>query len=132
MELRKTQPGNPIDRLAHRVIGAALEVHRTLGPGFVESAYEESLCIELQLRGITFVRQPVVRVEYKGHVVGEARLDLLVEDELIVELKAVDALMPVHLARLISYLRAMNKNLGLLMNFNVPLLRDGIKRIILT
>ena len=132
MEIKRVRAGDTLDRLAHRVIGAALEVHRTLGPGFVELAYEVAVYIELRCRGIAFERQPVVRVEYKSHVIGEARLDLLVEDALIVELKSVETLLPVYSAQLISYLRAMNKDLGLLINFNVPLLKDGIKRLILT
>src|SRR5262245_15362933 len=82
-------PGNEVDELAHAVIGAALEVHRTLGPGFLESVYEEALGVELRLLGIPFVRQPTIPVAYKGQLVGESRLDLLVADKLIVELKSV-------------------------------------------
>src|SRR3989337_4468500 len=89
------EPRAELDDLAHRVIGAAIEVHRLLGPGFLESVYEEALCVELELRSIPFKRQAVVAVEYKGHQVGESRLDLLVDDVLILELKAVDALSPV-------------------------------------
>ena len=130
--MRRIEPSDELDKLAHRVIGAALEVHRTLGAGYIEAVYEEALCVELRIRDIPFVRQPFVRVEYKGHVVGDARLDLLVSDDLIVELKAVEGLLPVHSSQVISYLRAMNRRLGLLINFNVPFLREGIKRIIVS
>ena len=125
----------PLDReiedLAQKVIGAAIQVHKTLGPGFMESVYEESICIELQKRGTPFQRQHSVSLLYEGVRVGEARIDLLVDRRLIVELKAVEDLVKVHTAQTISYLRAANLRLGLLINFNVPVLKDGIKRIIL-
>jgi GxxExxY protein len=127
----KTGPGDEVDRLAHEVIGAAIDVHRHLGPGFLESVYEEALCVELRLRGIPFARQVAIDMTYKGHPVGEARLDLLVGGALIVELKAVDALNPIHYAQVISYLRATDKHLGLLINFNVFRLKEGIKRVAL-
>jgi GxxExxY protein len=119
-----------IDELASAVIGAAIEVHRMLGPGFLESVYEESLCYELKLRGIPFQRQSTVNVIYKGHSVGDGRMDLLVDTKLVVELKSVDVLAPVHTAQLLSYLRAGNYQVGLLFNFNVKLLKEGgIKRL---
>src|SRR3954447_2509422 len=102
------------DPWSRLVIGAAIAVHRTLGPGFLESVYEEALCIELQERGIPFVQQSPAAVLYKGRLVGEGRLDLLVGDALIVELKAVEALAPVHTAQLISYLKSTGCHLGLL------------------
>jgi GxxExxY protein len=117
------------NRLSHTVIGAAIEVHRFLGPGFLEAIYEEALCMELEERGIPFARQVTVSVSYKGRVIGEGRLDLLVGKLLIVELKPVEALAPMHSAQLISYLKATGYELGLLINFNIPILRDGIKRI---
>ena len=120
-----------INRLSHAVVGAAIEVHKELGPGFLESVYEEALCIELDERGIPFVRQAVVELGYKGKRVGESRLDLLVGGELVVELKAVDALAPLHSAQVLSYLRATGHPLGLLINFNVPVLKSGIKRMAL-
>ena len=126
------EPEAEIDKLAHAVIGAAIEVHRILGPGFLESVYEEALCIELKQRGIPFKRQVVVGVEYKGEMVGEGRMDILVKDELIVELKTVDCLAPIHVAQSLSYLKATKRSLGLLINFNVPVLKDGIKRVVLT
>ena len=125
------EPSEALNALSNRVIGAALEVHRVLGPGFLESIYEESLARELELKGISFVAQQQVSVTYKGKQVGEGRLDLLVADSLVVELKAVEVLLPVHTAQLHSYLKATGHKLGLLINFNVPLLRDGIRRVIL-
>ena len=119
-----------MDRLAYSVIGAALEVHRTLGPGFLESVYEHALAVEFRLRDIPFRRQVPVHVEYKGENVGEGRIDFLVDERLVVELKAADALHPIHSAQVISYLKATRQQLGLLINFNVALLRDGIRRII--
>ena len=123
-------PGREVDRLAHRVIGAAIEVHRILGSGLLESLYEEALCFELTLRGIPFARQSPVVVKYKEQAIGSTRLDLIVADRLIIELKAVDNLVPAHVAQLISYLRVSGLTLGLLINFNVPELRRGIKRVI--
>ena len=130
--ITRREPGAELDQLAHGVIGAAIEVHRLLGPGFLESVYEEALCVELKLRGIPFTRQAALGVDYKGHAVGEGRLDLLVGDALVVELKAVDALAPIHSAQLLSYLKATGYQLGLLINFNVPVLRNGIKRVVLS
>ena len=126
------EPGASVDELAKAVIGAAMEVHTILGAGFLESTYEQALAIELALRGISFQRQWPVALNYKGELVGEARLDFLIDGELIVELKAVDCLHPIHHAQVINYLRATQRQLGLLINFNVEHLRDGIKRIVLT
>lgn len=121
-----------MNRLTEGVIGAAIEVHRTLGPGFLESSYEKVLCIEMGLRGIEHVVQHPVALKYKEHQIGEGRLDLLVDRKLVVELKAIDKLAPIHHAQVISYLKATKLEVGLLMNFNVEVLRDGIKRIVLT
>lgn len=99
------EPTERVNKLSHEVLGAALEVHRVLGPGFLESIYEEALCIELQERGIPFLRQPAIEVGYKGRHVGEGRLDLLIAGELVVELKAVESLGALHIAQLLSYLR---------------------------
>lgn len=126
------EPDQELDRLAHTVIGAAVEVHRTLGPGFLESVYESALTIELELRGVAVERQKPVSLMYKGRSVGDARPDLLVEGALVVELKAVECLAPIHKAQVISYLKALRLPLGLLMNFNVRLLKDGIERVIFT
>lgn len=93
------EPDEVLDVLAREVIGAAIEVHRVLGAGFLESVYEEALCIEFSNRNIKFIRQPVIAVEYKGYFVGEGRLDILVENQLVVELKAVEALGAIHTAQ---------------------------------
>lgn len=127
-----SEPHPQLDRLAHQVIGAAIEVHRQLGPGFLESVYEEAMCIELALRGIAFTRQPEVAIDYKGRTVGQGRLDFLIAGCLVVELKAVEMLAPIHSAQMISYLKITKRTLGLLINFNVAMLRDGIKRVVLT
>jgi GxxExxY protein len=113
------------------VIGAAIEVHKVLGSGYLESVYEAALAVEMQLRGLAFARQYVIPLAYKGHSIGEGRLDFLVQNQLVVELKAVDALVPVHTAQVISYLRATRTKLALLISFNVPVLKSGIRRIIL-
>ena len=119
------------NQASRRVIGAAIEVHRHLGPGFLESVYERALCVELRRLGIPFVCQPVIEIAYKGEVVGEGRLDLLVEGCLVVELKAIDAIAGIHIAQLRSYLLATGHQLGLLFNFNVRRLRDdGIRRVV--
>lgn len=132
MESGRREPEPELDRLAHEAIGAAIEVHRVLGPGLLESVYEEALCVELSLRGLAFVRQPSVDFLYKGRPVGQGRLDLLVGDALVVELKSVEALTETHKAQVISYLRMTGYHLGLVINFNVPRLKDGIKRIVCT
>ncbi len=120
-----------LNELTHAVIGAAIAVHRELGPGFLESVYEKALCVELGRRGISYERQAMLRVYYGGVEVGEGRIDLYVDKRLVVELKHVETLAPIHTAQVISYLRATGHTLGLLINFNVPVLKDGIKRIIL-
>jgi GxxExxY protein len=124
------EPDEATDRIAHAVIGAAIEVHRHLGPGFLEVVYEEALTIELRRRKIAFERQKPVKVEYKGEYVGEGRLDLLVDDRLVVELEAVKQLAPIHRAKVLSYLKATRRQLGLLLNFNTAVLKDGIQRIV--
>ncbi len=124
------EPGKELDELANSVIGAAIEVHRHLGPGYLESVYEEALGVELAHRHIPYRRQHPISVTYKGKSVGEGKLDLLVADKLVVELKAVEALLPVHKAQVISCLKATKFHLGVLINFNVSVLRDGIQRII--
>jgi GxxExxY protein len=112
------------------VIGAAIEVHRKLGPGYLESVYEDALAIELYLRHIPFVRQAPVAVNYKGHLIGQGRIDIVVADLLVVELKAVEKLSEVHVAQVISYLKATGLHLGLLINFNVPTLKQGLQRVV--
>ncbi|MHC4441087.1 MAG: GxxExxY protein [Planctomycetota bacterium] len=129
-KIEKREPGKALNDLSNIVIGAAIEVHRVLGPGFLESVYEQTMCVELQMRGITVKRQVAIGVQYKDHLVGEGRLDLLVENKLVVELKAVDLMLPLHEAQLLSYLKATGHHLGLLINFNVSVLKDGIKRMV--
>lgn len=126
------KPSAEVDRLAHEVIGAAIEVHRVLGPGLPETAYEEALGVERTLRGIPFARQAAIDLSYKGHPVDKGRLDLLVGGTLNVELKAVEGINDVHKAQVISYLKMTGHSLGLLVNFNVPVLRDGIKRVVVS
>jgi GxxExxY protein len=126
------EPSVEVDQLAREIIGACIEVHRVLGPGFLESVYEEAVGVELTLRGIPHVRQAATAVNYKEHPVGEGRMDLVVGGKIIVELKAVESLAPIHTAQVISYLKATGLSLGLLINFNVPVLKEGIKRIILS
>lgn len=120
------------ERLAEQVIGAAIEVHRHLGPGLPENCYRQALSHELELRGIRHRCEVPFPIIYKGKVVGEGRMDLLAEEVLILELKAVEALTKVHSAQALTYLRATNLKLALVINFNVLLLKDGIKRVINT
>ena len=126
------EPPIELDVTANAVIGAAIEVHRHLGPGFLESVYEEALSVELGLRGIRFERQKPLSVHYKGRSVGDSRVDLWVDDRLIVELKALDRILPIHHAQLISYLKAGALPLGLIINFNEKLLKNGIRRIVMS
>jgi GxxExxY protein len=114
------------------VIGAAIEVHRHLGPGLLETVYERALVVELGLRGIPIRRQVVVPIRYKGHSVGDPCIDLVVADELVVELKAVEHLSELHRAQVISYLKVAGLHLGLLINFNATLLKTGIRRVVLS
>ena len=126
------EPSKDLDFLAHEVIGASIEVHRLLGPGFLESVYEEALSIEMAMRRIPFARQVVVGLNYKNHTVGNGKLDFLIGGNLIVEPKAVDALAPIHSAQVLSYLKTTGFHLGLLINFNTVVLKNGLKRIILS
>jgi len=119
-----------MDQLTHSVIAAAIEVHRQLGPGLDESLYEAAMVIEFRLRNIEFARQVIVNVDYKGESIGERRLDFVIEKKLLVELKAVEQLAPVHKAQVLTYLKITGLTLGLLINFNVEVLRDGVKRVI--
>jgi GxxExxY protein len=132
VESRRREPGGRVDEVARGVIGAAIEVHRCLGPGYLERVYEGALRVEFRLRGIAFERQQAIPVVYKGQAIGQGRVDFLIEDGLILELKAVDTLLPIHTAQMISYLKALRRRLGLLINFKVPLLRRGIQRIIIS
>jgi len=117
--------------LTEKIIGSAIEVHRALGPGLLESSYEECLCHELRLRSVPFERQVALPVEYKGVQLDCGyRLDLLVAQSVVVELKAVEHIEPIHEAQLLTYLKIGGWTVGLLINFNVPILKHGIKRIV--
>ena len=119
------------DELSRLVLGSAIEVHRNLGPGLLESAYQECLCRELHLRNLPFERQVPLPVEYKGIALDCAyRLDIVVGGCLILEIKSVEAIHPVHEAQLLTYLRLSGIWLGLLINFNVPLLKQGVHRLV--
>ncbi len=131
-DAKRREPSQEIDRLAYEVIGAAIEVHRVLGPGFLESVYHKSLKQELEMREIPCEYKKTIPVRYKGYQVGEYELDFVVANVLIVELKAVERLAPIHDAQVMSYLKTTKLPLGLLINFNVPVLKEGIKRIILS
>lgn len=121
-----------INELTQETIGAAIEVHRALGPGLLESAYEECLCRELTIRNISFERQKPLSLEYKGFKLECGyRIDLLVAGTVVVEAKAVEILLPIHEAQLLTYLKLGGWKLGLLINFNVPVLKQGIKRLVL-
>ena len=123
--------GADLNAITHGIIAAAIEVHRQLGPGLLESAYQECVCYELSQMGLAFTREVQLPLSYKGLKLDcSYRIDLLVEDEIVVELKSVEQIVPVHSAQLLTYLKAANKQLGLLINFNVPVLKEGIRRIV--
>ncbi len=121
----------PLKEVTERIISCAIEVHSTLGPGLLESVYEEALAQELSIRGITYEKQKEISLKYKGKDIGKHRIDFLIEDEVIVELKAVETMVNIYDAQILTYLKAMDKRVGLLINFNVERLKHGIKRLIL-
>ncbi len=121
----------PLKEKTERIISCAIEVHSTLGPGLLESIYEEALAQEFMLRGVAYEKQKAISLKYKGADIGKHRIDYLVENEIVLELKAVEAMNKIYEAQLLTYLRAMNKRVGLLINFNVERLKDGIKRLII-
>ena len=130
-EARATEFQAADNQLTDKIIGAAIEVHRTLGPGLLESAYEECLCYELSQSGLGFQRQVELPVRYKCVNLDCAyRIDLIVEGTVIVELKTVSELLPVHSSQLLTYLKLSDKPIGLLINFNVPVLKKGLKRVV--
>src|SRR5262245_36208102 len=126
------KPDKKLDDFAAVVVDAALEVHRQLGAGFLEFAYEEALAIKLGLRRVAFERQVPVALTYEQGPIGHSRLDPRLGGCLVVELNATECLLPIHLAQVLSYLKATRQPLGLLINFNVSTLRQGIKRVVLT
>jgi GxxExxY protein len=128
----KTSTANEaLKQITEAIIGCAIEVHRQLGPGLLEQTYEAALCIELQNADMKFVKQPIFPVVYKGHAIGEYRLDLIVADSVVVEIKSVERFDPIFESQVLTYLRVTGKKVGRLMNFNSRLLRDGIKRYVL-
>lgn len=134
MEIHRstTEPEYPHKGLTEQIIGATIEVHRGLGPGLLESAYEICLTDELERRGIQFERQVDVPIQFKGRVLECGyRLDLLIDHSVVVEIKCVDKIAPIHEAQLLTYLRLTGKKVGLLINFNVELLRKGVVRKVL-
>jgi GxxExxY protein len=119
------------NEITEKIIGAAIEIHRHLGPGLLESANEECLCCEMSQCGLRFQRQVVSPLRYKGVLFETGyRIDLLVEESVIVEVKSAETLLPVFSAQLLTYLKLSGKRVGLLINFNVPMLKDGIKRVV--
>ena len=121
----------PLKENTERIISCAIEVHSALGPGLLEGLYEEALIHEFRLRGIQYERQKEIALNYKGKEIGKHKIDVIVENEIIVELKAVEDMHKIYEAQLLTYLRAMHKKVGLLINFNVIRLKNGIKRLIL-
>ena len=119
------------DPLTEKIIGCAIEVHRCLGAGLLESAYHTALCLELAKQGLAFEREPLVAIEYNGQWVGQYRPDLIVERQVVVEIKSVLRFEPVFTAQMLTYLRITNLHVGLLLNFNRPVLKAGIKRSVL-
>lgn len=120
-----------INEISSNIIGAAIEVHKYLGPGLLESAYEVCLCHELRLRNINFASQVSIPLTYKEERLDcGCRLDLIVEDQVIVELKSCEKIEAIHKAQILTYLKLMDRNLGLIINFNVPVLKNGIQRIV--
>jgi GxxExxY protein len=121
-----------LNQLTEATIGAAIAVHRELGAGYLENVYQEAMAIELNARNIPFVPQYAVGVRYRGQLVGEGKLDFFVDRRLVVELKTVDFLVDIHTAQVLSYLKATHCKLGLLINFNVTVLKKGVRRVILS
>ncbi len=120
-----------INKLSSKIINAAIEVHRALGPGLLESAYEECMCYEFRLRDFSFERQKPLPIIYKGNKLDCGyRLDIVVENAIILELKSCEKIEPIHKAQLLTYLKLSGLKLGLLLNFNVPLMREGITRVV--
>ncbi len=121
-----------IDPIATKLVDCAFQVHKTLGPGLLESYYEQAMAIEMESQNIHFTRQPIVPVTYKGKILdGQFRLDFLVEDQIVLELKSVDTMNPVFQSQVLTYMKLSQASLGFLINFNVPLIKNGIQRFVL-
>jgi GxxExxY protein len=121
----------PLKDITEKIISSAIEVHSTLGPGLLENIYEEALAYEFELRSIRYEKQKEIGLKYKDRDIGKHRIDFLVEDQVVVELKAVGTMHKIYEAQLLTYLKAMGRKVGLLINFNVEMLKDGIKRMIM-
>jgi GxxExxY protein len=117
--------------IVHEVIGAGIAVHQALGPGYLESIYRKGMCVELKARALRFETERLVDVEYRGECLGSYRLDLVVQELVVVELKAVERFDPVHRSQVVAYLKATGLRIGFLMNFNTPALRHGLQRVVL-
>jgi len=117
--------------ITEQIIGCAIEVHRELGPGLPESVCEAALCMEMQLRGISFRRQCGIPIFYKGQLISERRPDLIVADEIVIEVKSIERIAPVHVAQVLTYLRITSLKVGLILNFNSATMRAGIRRVVL-
>ena len=126
-----TRLSDELEALIQRTIGCCIAVHRALGPGLLESIYARAVCLGLDAQSMPFEAEKQFAVFYRGQLLCHQRLDLVVAGQLVVEIKAVERLNPVHHAQLLSYLRVSNLRVGLLMNFNVPVLQDGLRRIVL-
>jgi GxxExxY protein len=126
--MEQVELSQSLNQLSHEIIGCAIEVHRELGPGLLESVYEAALSYELNLAGIEFTQQVSFKGQYKGNPLPPQRIDLLIEGQIILELKSIRAVEDAHLAQLVSYLLLMNKPLGLLINFNAPTIQKGLHR----
>jgi len=126
-----SQLPNDLEDLIHRTIGCCIAVHRALGPGLLENIYSRGICLELEATKIRFEAEKQIPVWYRGQLLCYQRLDLVVAEQIVIEIEAVERLNPVRRAQLLSYLRVSNLRVGLLMNFNVPVLQDGLKRIVL-
>jgi GxxExxY protein len=120
----------PHKEITERIISCAIKIHSVLGPGLLENLYEEAMEIEFKHRGIKYIRQKELEIRYQGQSIGKQRLDYLIEDKVILELKSVESINSIHFAQLLTYLKAENVKVGLLINFNVDRLKHGIKRII--
>ena len=131
MRLQRSHGISEISALTQTIIGCAIEVHRGLGPGLLETIYESALCIELDAVGLNYVRQSRASAYYKGRLLGEYRIDLIVADFVVVDVKSVERMTPVFEAQMLTYLRFTAKRVGLLLNFNSRLMKDGIQRLIL-
>ena len=125
-----TPLADDVEALIHRTIGCCIAVHRALGPGLLESICSRAVCIELEMCGLPFEQEKLIPVFYRGQLLCHQRLDIVVDNRLILEIKSVERLNPVHHAQLLSYLAISKLKVGLLLNFNVPVLQDGIKRIV--